>query len=626
MGTPTYCGPAWIAQKYPETMRWDYHRRPYVHGGRRHFNYTSPKYFELSDKICTALARHYRNEKQIIGWQIDNEFNCHCDTSYAPTDTAAFRVWLKDRYKTLDALNKAWGTSFWSQQYNDWEQLDLTGPVIARHNPTQLLDETRFISDCVVRFARRQIGILRKVKPGWKITHNGIFGNVNAPDLAAELDFFSHDQYPLFHGEGEWTGYMQGLIQARSLSFPFAILEQQAGAGGQMDYFQRAPRPGQLRLWAWQSVAHGAKTLEYFRWRTCPFGAEMHWHGILDQDSRDNRRVDEVRQVGKELFKLPAAFFDAAPPKVVAVLRDFENETNESRINSYTRDGGWEYTRWTAEFAKRHISVDMLWTSDLSRGAKGYMVIIAPHLKMASRKVVEQLTRFVKAGGTLVLTAQAGIKDENLQIVSAPFPGMFRELAGVEIGDWTPLGKGETREAVTAAGVRLPLNSYVECVVACGAEVVAQWADRPASTGGGGDMLLHGSPAVTVNRVGKGRVYYVGGYCTSQACGVIAGEIAGKDVLDALCEASERVEAIARGGSSPAEFEFLVLMNHTARPEPVRGLPPKSKDLISGEMVVDGGLTLAGYGVAVVQAPARRVEEGSATRQAKTRAGLRIGT
>ena len=198
LGTPTYCGPAWIATNYPEVLRWNFQRIPMKHGSRRNFNYTSPKYLELSDRICTALAEHYAGEKQIIGWQLDNEFNCHMDVSYAPSDTIAFRQWLREKYRTLDKLNHAWGTAFWSQTYGDWDQIDLPHPTSAPPNPSQLLDESRFISDRVCRFAQRQAKILRRHNTRWLITHNALFNNVNGPELMKQLDFFSHDQYPLF--------------------------------------------------------------------------------------------------------------------------------------------------------------------------------------------------------------------------------------------------------------------------------------------------------------------------------------------------------------------------------------------------------------------------------------------
>src|SRR5689334_16142346 len=198
LGTPTYAGPAWIATKYPEVLRWDFNRTPMKHGSRRFYNYTSPKYLELSDRICTALAEHYRDNQQVIAWQLDNEFNCHMDVSYAPSDTLAFRAWLKRKYETIERLNDAWGTRFWSQTYDSWEQIDLPHPTAAYANPTQLLDESRFISDCIVSFAKRQAAILRGANPKWLITHNGLFNNVNGPELLKALDFFSHDQYPLF--------------------------------------------------------------------------------------------------------------------------------------------------------------------------------------------------------------------------------------------------------------------------------------------------------------------------------------------------------------------------------------------------------------------------------------------
>ena len=181
LGTPTYCGPAWISSNYPEVLRWNFDRVPMRHGSRRHFNYTSPKYLDLSDKVCAALAEHYKDDPQVIGWQLDNEFNCHMDVSYAPSDTLAFRIWLREKYGTLDALNAAWGTRFWSQQYDAWEQVDLPHPTVTWMNPTQLLDESRFVSDCVVKFARRQAAVLRARNPGWKITHNGLFANVDGP-------------------------------------------------------------------------------------------------------------------------------------------------------------------------------------------------------------------------------------------------------------------------------------------------------------------------------------------------------------------------------------------------------------------------------------------------------------
>ena len=172
-----------------------------------------------------------------------------------------------------------------------------------------------------------------------------------------------------------------------------------------MDYLLRTPAPGEMRLWAWQSIAHGAKLFGYFRWRTCPYGQEQHWHGILDPDDRDNRRLAEANKSARELKKLPNEFFDAPLLKSVAILRDFANETNDRRINTYIKSGAGEHSRWYDAGARSHIPVDYVWPGSDFRG---YQVLIAPHLKIIDRSLYKWIEAFVHAGGTLVLGAIRG--------------------------------------------------------------------------------------------------------------------------------------------------------------------------------------------------------------------------
>jgi beta-galactosidase len=585
LGTPTYCGPAWVSNNYPEVLRWNFDRMPMAHGSRRNFNYTSPKYMELSDRLCTALADHYKANRNVIGWQLDNEFNCHMDVSYAPSDTLAFRRWCKEKYKTLDALNAAWGTAFWSQQYDSWDQIDLPHPTPASPNPTQLLDESRFISDCVVRFGKRQADILRKANSKWQITHNALFGNVNGPELMSQLDFFSHDQYPLFNAEGAWWESARPLIQSRSFSFPFGILEQQSGPGGWGHFFLRTPRPGQMRLWAWQSIAHGAKFISYFRWRTCPYGAEQHWHGLVDQDDRDNRRIAEAKQLGSEARRLPAEFFDARPVKAVAILRDYDNDINDNRINTYTKDGHGEAGLWADECQRAHIPVDMVWPS----GDFGeYKLIVAPHLRIVDNKLADKLTRFVRAGGTLVLAARSGVYDRNCHVVELPLPGLLTNLAGIEIEDWTTLPAKETREACMANGRSLSLGVFVERLKLIAAEPIAFWH--------GSDSLLGDAPAVTLNEVAKGRVLYIGGYCATAAVATMLDLIADAIALKPIAAAGPEVELIHR---TNGKRSFLVLLNHSTSQQRIAGLP-RSRNLLTKTNVA-GELPLSGYEVSVLE-------------------------
>jgi beta-galactosidase len=580
-GTPTYCGPAWIASKYPEVLRWDFQRMPMAHGSRRNFTYASQKYLQLSDRICTALAEHYAGEKQIIAWQLDNEFNCHMDVSYSPSDTVAFRKWLRKKYGTLKELNRAWGTAFWSQQYDDWEQIDLPHPTSAPPNPSQILDESRFISDTVVEFARRQAKILRKHNPNWQITHNALFANVDGPALVKELDFFSHDQYPLFCDD--WPTRAEGLVQARSLSFPYAILEQQSGPGGQLGYLHRTPQPGEVRLWAWQSVAHGANLVSFFLWRTCPFGAEQHWHGLLDQDNKPTRRLEEAKQFGEEVRKLPEDFFRYAPMKWAAVLRDYDNEINERRIDTFTKSGQGEHARWMRVMSAKKVPVDFVWPGS---EFEGYGVLVVPHQQIVTPALAKKLEKYVAAGGILVLGALAGVKDENCHIIERTAPGLLAKLAGVDVEEWTTLAANQTRTARMPGGVELTMTTFAERLRLRTANEVARWV--------GGDRLLADGPAVTVNAVGKGSVYYVGGYCTTGAIEILLAELLLPTKLSIPVVAPPEVEVVVRVSGKKI---YAVAMNHLAVAQQVVFIE-NSVDLLTGKKT-GKETTIRGFDVVV---------------------------
>lgn len=581
-GTPTYCGPAWISHKYPEVLRWDYNRVPMKHGSRRFYNYTSPRYLELCDGVVSALADHYKSEKSIWAWQVDNEFNCHMSTSYAPTDTIAFRAWLKKKYRTLEALNDAWGTRFWSQVYSDWEEIDLPHPTATFHNPTLLLDEKRFISDTVVTFFNRQKKILLRANPNWQVTHNAIFQYVRPRQLGRELSFFSHDQYPLFFPD--WWSAANGLIQSRGISFPYAVLEQQAGPGGQMYGLPPTPVPGQMRLWAMQSIAHGASTLSYFCWRTCPFGTEQHWHGLVDQDNKMGRRVREAKGLGIEMKSLPREVWTAPVSRAAALLRDDDNEVNEQNINTYVPAGG-ELWRWQGELLKRHIPVDQIW---LDSDWDGYNVIVAPHLRIVDEKLIARLTKFVRSGGTLVLGAQSGIKDRNLHMREQTAPGPLAKLAGVEVEEWSVVNDKDSR-TFAIGNQEIKAVGFVERLKLSTASAVAHWQNH--------DPLLESAPAIGHNKVGRGQVIYIGAYLPAESIGAVLGFIGKQADIKPTIAGPESVEAVLRQGKA---VDYLWLLNHADRAVTLSDLP-KAKNLLEQGELVEDDLSLPPYGATVLE-------------------------
>lgn len=228
LGTPTAAPPKWLTRKYPEVLTADQNGRIVDDQSRRHYTYNSLQYRRFSRNIVEAMARHYQDNPHVIGWQIDNEFNCEISQFYSESDRLAFREWLKKKYVRIDSLNERWGNRFWSQWYSAWEEIDLPFPTPAEHNPALMLDYKRFISSSVIDFQRNQVEIIRRYRPEDFITHNGIFKNIDYFQFCKDLDIIAYDNYPAGR---EFPQYDVGarLTTVRGLMDIFLIMEQQSG-------------------------------------------------------------------------------------------------------------------------------------------------------------------------------------------------------------------------------------------------------------------------------------------------------------------------------------------------------------------------------------------------------------
>jgi beta-galactosidase len=288
LGTPTGVMPAWCARKYPETLAMQENGQRYIWGVRKNNCFTSGTYRLLSERITRAMAEHFANNPNVIGWQTDNEFG-H-PVYYYETCRKTFHEWLRRKYGSLDDLNRAWGSHFWGHIYRDWDEITIPANF-AQYNPSACLDWQRHFSWLNVRFQRDQVGILRKLCPAHFITHNfmGLFSDLNYYDLAEDLDHVSWDNYPIWGAPGirynssAAADLMRGLKRKN-----FWIMEQTAGPGG-WGSFGRNPRPGEIRNVTYQQLARGADGMIWFRWRTCTAGREQYWHGLLGHDGRPLR-------------------------------------------------------------------------------------------------------------------------------------------------------------------------------------------------------------------------------------------------------------------------------------------------------------------------------------------------
>ena len=516
-GTPTATPPVWLTEKYPEVLNCRLDGTPFYHGMRRHYNYNSPIYQELSARIVKKVAKHYGKRPCIVGWQIDNELNCEVDEFYSESDTLAFREFLKKKYKTLDALNEAWGTIVWNQTYTNWKEIYVPRTTVHDStNPHQVLDYYRFISDSTLRFCKMQSDIIRKYKkPEEFITTNGIFGNVDNHKMEDEcLDVLTYDSYPNFaycliedpkHSDDlndrKWS---KNLTEVRSICPHFGIMEQQAGPGGwNFRIHQASPKPGQLRLWTMQSVAHGADFVSFFRWRTCSFGTEIYWHGLNDYSNRPNRRLEELSLV-KADFEAIKDIAGHPYEATVGILCDYDNEWDGQKdvwhgpLRNFSTDG------WFRSLQKKHIPFDFVDFREETnlKDLEKYELLVYPHAAILTKERAEILTQYVANGGKLVMGCRTGYKDIYGRCPMQPMPGEAAELCGVTVEDFTFLAPGEPMEYVNWNKKRIPAPVFND---------VLEPAFGGKAEGFFEGNYYDGKPALVTKNTGKGLAIYFGG-------------------------------------------------------------------------------------------------------------------
>lgn len=543
-GTPTATPPAWLTERYPEVLNGTRSGILYRHGARRHYNYNSPKYRELCARIVEQLGKHYGKHPSIVGWQIDNELNCETDEFYSESDSAAFREFLQNSYQTLDALNEAWGTVFWNQTYTDWNQVYVPRSTVHDTvNPHQQLDYIRFISDSAVRFCRMQADILRRyIGPDVFLTTNGMFDNLDNHRMTEEcLDVYTYDSYPNFAfgleedpknavdlRDRKWS---RNLSEVRAVCPHFGIMEQQSGANGWNCRMEMpAPKPGQMMLWTMQSIAHGADYVSFFRWRTSIIGTEIYWHGILNYDNRDNRKLQEVKKIHTRVVKMEEiAGADYAAD--AAVLEDYTNRWDEKADVWHARLGRLSRQGLFLAGQKLHTPMDYLYFPEPDAGTGPYIcekrketfakklsryrVVFYPHPAILTEENTRLLLAYVREGGTLVLGCRSGYKDRNGRCVMRDLPGLLRDAAGVTVTDGTLIGPADGDNAIIQTGGAETLPARCYC------DIVQADADTRILGTYESDYYA-GSTAFTEHAYGKGKVlYFASAFSENAAAGIL---------------------------------------------------------------------------------------------------------
>ena len=596
--TPTATPPVWLTEKYPEVLNCDINGNKLYHGSRRHYNYTSEKYIEKCEIITREFASHYGKRKCIIGWQIDNELNCEVCDFYSESDTASFRIWLLNKYHDIDSLNDAWGTAFWNQTYTEWEEVYVPRRTCnGVQNPHQMLDYYRFISASAIRFAKKQVDIIKEYKkPADFITTNGMFAHLDNHELTEKcLDVYMLDSYPNFGNsidapivEGDFRDRYscRQLAETRSVCPIFGIMEQQTGANGNTTFPPvPTPRPGQITLWAMQSIAHGADYISFFRWRTACIGTEMYWHGILDYSGRDNERLKEIKEISAMLPNLKTV----AGKKYradVAIIKDYDNiyDCETDRWHRTIEEASEEALFLSLQ--KSHTPFDYVYfygDNKLSSDLGSYKVAFYPHPIISNIERSVALHKFVKNGGILILGARSGQKDMNGKCTMENLPGVFAAISGVDIKEYSFIQPDNENVSISLEDASLGARLFVDRI-----------SKDPAASvlGTFANEYFAGDIAVTKKTVGKGYVYYYGSVFNEESVNWFLRETKTFAPFEKNVSLPATVETAMRG-------DCLFLLNYKNAPA-VATFHDTVTDLATREALA-GEVEIPAYGALIVK-------------------------
>ncbi|MFC7246241.1 beta-galactosidase [Catellatospora aurea] len=588
LATATASPPPWLTAKHPEILPVNARGETIWPGGRQHWRPTSPVFREHALALVEKLAARYAGHPALTAWHVSNELGCHNVYDYSDDAARAFRDWLQARYTTLDALNHAWGTAFWSQEYSDWAQI-LPPRLAATHpNPTQQLDFKRFSSDALREYLRAERDILHRHTPDVPVTTNFmVMGGTKGMDYAAwaaDIDFVSNDHYvepgPQAFDELSFSANLTGNIAGGR---PWFLMEHSTSAVNWQPV-NVAKKAGELARDSLTHVAHGADAVCFFQWRQSAAGAEKYHSAMVPHAGPDSDVFRSAAALGatlRELAPIAGSGREQAPAAIVFHWESWWAAEADSHPTDRLRYRQ-EALDWYTAFLNLGIRADVV---PLGTPLDGYSLVVAPMLHMVTEAVAKDLRGYAEAGGHLVTTYFSGIVDEHDHVWLGGHPGALRDLLGVRVEEFAPLLDTET--ATLDDG--LPATLWTERVQVTGPDVAV--LSRYAT----GEHTGH--PAVTRRTTGEGSAAYVSTRLGAQ--GLTA-------VLDKLATAAGVTSELPPDSRGDVELtvrrrggeRFAFLINRTDQTVTVSGLPG---ELLAGARGPQGELPLPPRGVRVVR-------------------------
>lgn len=584
MATSTGAHPAWMAKKYPDILRVDFEGRKRKFGGRHNSCPNSPTYHKYASRLAKKLAERYRDYDNIVAWHISNEFGGEC---YCENCEKEFRVWLKKKYGTIEALNHAWNTSFWGHTFYEWDEI-VVPDMRSEHFDVDRtmfqgisLDYRRFMSDSMLACYQMEYDAIKEVLPDAAITTNlmGFYKPLDYFKWAKQMDFVSWDNYPANEDSYAKIAMAHDLMRGIGGGAPFALMEQTPSVTNWLPY-NALKRPGVMRLWSYQAMAHGADTIMFFQMRRSIGACEKYHGAVIDHAGTENTRVfREISALGEELEQIGTRTMGMRTKSDIALIMDWDNwwaieySAGPSVELKYLN----EFRRYYEALRKMNYNVDIISPED---DLTPYQVVIAPVFYMVKGDCDEKIRSFVKNGGSFVTTFFSGIVQENDLVMSGGYPGSLRDILGIWVEEQDALPKDQCNH-FSYKGKEYPAKLLCDLLH----PETAQQIDAD----GYQEDFYQGFSVLTKNELGKGSAYYVA---------TASDEAFYKEFLKDICEEKgvlpvmelpEGVEATSRENDSE---RIIFLLNHNDTETEI-DLPYLCQDLLSGESLPAGKMVLS---------------------------------
>lgn len=601
MGTSTAAHPAWMAKKYPDILRTEWNGMKRKFGGRHNSCPNSPTFQKYSVLLTEKLAQRYKGQKNIVAWHVNNEYGGKC---FCETCEKAFRVWLQRKYKTLETLNHEWNTAFWGHTFYEWDEIVIPNALSEEfaENRTMFqgisLDYARFSSDSLLENYKAEYEVIKKYIPEAVITTNlmGTYKPLDYQKWGVYMDFISYDNYP---GNEETPAYIamkHDLMRSLKQGKPFALMEQTPSVSNWLPN-NSLKRPGVLRLWSYQAVAHGADTVMYFQMRRSLGACEKYHGAVIDHVGNENTRVfREVRELGEELVQLGDRVTGSRYQAEAAIIFDWDNwwaveySAGPNQNLKYLE----EFFNYYEAFHKNHVPVDLISCKD---DFKKYKVIAAPLLYLIKPGVAQALEEFVQSGGTLISTFFSGYVNENDYVTPGGYPGELRKLLGIWVEEIDSLPVNKFNHFVYK-GKEYPAGMLCDLLHLEKARSLAEY----------GEDFYQGMPVLTCNEFGMGKAYYVAARSDADFYKRFILDLCLETDIKPLIEiedntVSEGVEVTVREKEGT---RLWFLLNHNSMPVQVK-TPVDGINLLTGnEHKKTEILTMKEYAVEIIAESSRK--------------------